>query len=104
MARGPGLTEDGLTKALSKFASKQTKSVTNNLKQLTDLTFESGDSEAVIFDKIEEKVLEMSTENLKGDELDKKKKEVLTELCKVTGKTPPKTEDEEKEEKEKERK
>ena len=51
-----------------------------------------------VFDLIEEKVLAIANETVKGDEFIKKKKEILTELCKVTGKKPPADEEEKKKE------
>ena len=47
-------------------------------------------------------MLAITKENVKEDEFDKKKKEILTEFCKVTGKKPPSDDEEKKEEKDKE--
>lgn len=77
------------------------------MKQLIDLKKPDDSAEEVekaksIYDLIEDKVLAITKENVKEDELDKKKKEILTEFCKVTGKKPPSDDEEKKEEKDKE--
>ena len=45
-------------------------------------------------------MLAITKEGLKSDEFDKKKKLILTELCKVTGKKPPSDEEDKKKEEE----
>lgn len=104
-----GLLEDDITIALSKYASKSIKCVTNNIKSLIDLkkpdaasSVDDTEKAKSIDDLIEDKIIELTKENLKDEDLEKKKKEILTELCKVTGKKPPLTDEEEKKLKEEE--
>ena len=89
-----GLSEDELTKALSKLSSTGVKVIQNQLKQLIDLT-KPEDSTKDVYDLIEDKVLELINLTTKGDDFKKKKKEIQTEFCKVTGKKLPEDDKEE---------
>ena len=73
-----GLKEDDFSIALSKFASNGIKCITNNLKQLIDVkkpdeSADEAEKAKSVFDLIEDKVLAVTLESLKGDALDKKK-------------------------------
>ena len=71
-----GFKEDEFTTTLSKLACKGVSCVTSNLRQLIDLKRPESEPEKDIFDVIEERVIAIVTDGQKGDELDKKKKDV----------------------------
>ena len=74
-----GLVEDEFTIALSKYASKNIKCVTNALKQLIDMkkpdsSAKEAEKAKSVDDLIEEKILAIAKENCKDEEFGKKKK------------------------------
>jgi len=70
-----GLADDELCAALSKLSSGGVKVVQTSLKQLIDIKPLAGADKSA-FDLVEAKILEIIAENTKGEEFDKKKKEI----------------------------
>lgn len=61
---------------MSKLVSKGVNYANTNLRQLIDLKRPESEPDKDIFDVIEERVIAIVTDGQKGDELEKKKKEV----------------------------
>ena len=101
-----GLRQDHVTRALAKIVSAGIKGVSANLKEFIDLELPAEDAKLKLIEKVEERMIELNCEGLKGDELKKKKTEIQTQFVKVTGKKLPesddKKEDEEKNDKKEE--
>ena len=93
------MMQDEFTKALSKLSSAGIKAISNFIKHLIDIERPSEESaffKQDVIDLIEDNIIELLKDSTKGEEFEKKKRQIQTEFCKVTGKTPPASEEEKK--------